>query len=161
MHQADKTIGKVIITSAGLAEIRHRAIRRTRPCRATTSCIDAAGNEINSTKVDKGAARPVLSDIGTLLVQSSPAFTRFTPGSTDRPRVGDFAIYAKDKGSGPADAVGPRLRTILWRAANSFMSSACGFHMRSTIGCLSCSSSVRQQSLLLSTESVSNRRTAE
>jgi len=102
VHQADKTIGKVIITSAGLAEIRHPTDPKKKAMPGYTSCIDTAGNEINSTKVDKGTARPALSGIGNLQVQSSPAFTRFTPGSADRPRVGDFAIYAKDKGSGPA-----------------------------------------------------------
>ena len=106
VNQADKTIGKVIITSAGLAEVRHP----TKPNKDGvipkgapnyTSCIDTAGNEINATKVDKGAVRPTLGGIGTLQVQSSPAFTRFTPGSDGRPRVGDFAIYAKDKNGQP------------------------------------------------------------
>jgi Domain of unknown function (DUF4157) len=106
VSQADKTIGKVIIPTDSLAEIRHPTkpnkqgvIPKGMP--GYTSCIDTAGNEINSTKVEKGAARPTLGGIGTLQIQSSPAFTRFTPGLTARPRVGDFAIYAKEKGGQP------------------------------------------------------------
>jgi hypothetical protein len=102
VHQADKTIGKVIKTSAELAEIRHPTDPAKKAMPGYTSCIDTASNELGATKVDKGAARPKLPGIGTMEVVSSPAFTRFTPGSADRPRVGDFAIYAKDKTSGPA-----------------------------------------------------------
>ncbi|HWO19141.1 MAG TPA: DUF4157 domain-containing protein [Kofleriaceae bacterium] len=107
VNQADKTVGKVIISTEDLKEIRHPTkpnkkgvIPKAMP--GYTSCIDTAGNEIGSTKVAKGAKRPVLAGIGTLEVQNSPAFTRFVPGSSDRPRVGDFAIYAKDKGGQPA-----------------------------------------------------------
>jgi Domain of unknown function (DUF4157) len=107
VNQADKTVGKVIITTEALKEIRHPTkpnkkgeIPKAMP--GYTSCIDTAGNEIGSTKVEKGAKRPVLGGIGTLQIQSSPAFTRFVAGSSDRPRVGDFAIYAKEKGGQPA-----------------------------------------------------------
>ena len=106
VSQADKTVGKVVISTEALKEIRNPTklnkkgeLPKAMP--GYTSCIDTAGNEIGSTKVDKGAKRPTLGGIGTLQIQSSPAFTRFVPKSTARPRVGDFAIYAKEKGGQP------------------------------------------------------------